>query len=259
VSGKKVLDEHFSFSNCHIINRVRYRQSSVDCLWYHQLLAPIKSRPRTYPFFEDVISYPISRPKKWYYILSYITAKKWKRIYILYPFQFYFSIKTTKFVLSIFILKIFNIQLSLRKVNCEQNMNRHKCTEFFCKYLLTISPHNKCKQKLHCAKDRKRPRQSSNLYCKKDIGYKILKFLKLGYYILQHIPLKKRRGEYPFLRFLDRIWDINILWYISFQCLIKSTNKRIMSWFLSAVPPGATRCHNIASRKSVVFIAQGAT
>jgi hypothetical protein len=42
------------------------------------------------------ISYPISRPKKWYNILSYITAKKWKRIYILYPFQFYFSIKNMK-------------------------------------------------------------------------------------------------------------------------------------------------------------------
>jgi hypothetical protein len=64
-------------------------------------------------FFWGYISYPISRPKGWYNILSYITAKIWKKIYILYPFQFYFSIKNMKFVLSIFILKISNIQLSL--------------------------------------------------------------------------------------------------------------------------------------------------
>jgi hypothetical protein len=53
-------------------------------------------RPWTYPFFEDIISYPLSRPKKWYNnnILSYITAKNRKRIYILYPFQFYLASKT---------------------------------------------------------------------------------------------------------------------------------------------------------------------
>jgi hypothetical protein len=41
--------------------------------------------------------------------------------------------------------------------------------------------------------------------------------------MLQHIPLKKRIVEYPFSRFLDRIWDINILLYISFQCLPNDT------------------------------------
>jgi hypothetical protein len=44
-------------------------------------------------------------------------------------------------------------------------------------------------------------------------GYKTLKSLKLRYHIPQHIPLKKVIGEYPFSRFLDRIYDINILWY----------------------------------------------
>jgi hypothetical protein len=40
----------------------------------------------TYPFFEDIISYPLSRPKKWYNIISYITAKKRIGYYILYPY-----------------------------------------------------------------------------------------------------------------------------------------------------------------------------
>jgi hypothetical protein len=79
-------------------------------------------------------------------ILSYIMAKIRKRIYILYPFQFYFSIKNIKFVLSIFILKISNIQLSLRKVNCEQNTNRQQMYRvLFCKCLLTISQMLICK------------------------------------------------------------------------------------------------------------------
>jgi hypothetical protein len=52
-----------------------------------------------------------------------------------------------------------------------------------------------------------------SIFSKKDRGWdiKICKSLKYGYYILQHIPLKKRIGEYPFSRFLERIWDINIL------------------------------------------------
>jgi hypothetical protein len=37
-------------------------------------------------FFEDIISYPLSRPEKWYNIISYITAKKRIGYYILYPY-----------------------------------------------------------------------------------------------------------------------------------------------------------------------------
>jgi hypothetical protein len=46
----------------------------------------ILDRHWTYPFFEDIISYPLSRPKKGYNILSYITAKKRIGYYILYPY-----------------------------------------------------------------------------------------------------------------------------------------------------------------------------
>jgi hypothetical protein len=46
----------------------------------------IWDRHWTYPFFEDIISYPLSRPKKWYNIISYITAKKRIGYYILYPY-----------------------------------------------------------------------------------------------------------------------------------------------------------------------------
>jgi hypothetical protein len=41
----------------------------------------------TYSFFEDIISYHLLRPKKWYNILSYITAKKGKD-FISYIFTF---------------------------------------------------------------------------------------------------------------------------------------------------------------------------
>jgi hypothetical protein len=45
------------------------------------------ARPRIYAFFEDIISYrPLSRPKKWYNILSPITAENRIGYYILsYP------------------------------------------------------------------------------------------------------------------------------------------------------------------------------
>jgi hypothetical protein len=44
------------------------------------------SRGRTYPFFEDIISYPYPGPIKGYYILSLSRQKKRIWIYILYPF-----------------------------------------------------------------------------------------------------------------------------------------------------------------------------
>jgi hypothetical protein len=44
-------------------------------------------RVRTYPFFEDIISYPYPGTKKGYYILTlYYYGKKMICIYILYPF-----------------------------------------------------------------------------------------------------------------------------------------------------------------------------
>jgi hypothetical protein len=44
-----------------------------------------KIRGRTYPLFEDIISYPYPGPKKGYYILSITRPKKRIWIYILYP------------------------------------------------------------------------------------------------------------------------------------------------------------------------------
>jgi hypothetical protein len=42
-------------------------------------------RGRTYPLFEDIISYPYPGPQKGYYILSISRPKKRIWIYILYP------------------------------------------------------------------------------------------------------------------------------------------------------------------------------
>jgi hypothetical protein len=91
---------------------------------------------------KDIISYHISRPKKGY------------RIYILYPFQFenepnmaWIGIKHRKVVISMFIFG--NMQL-LTNANAVQCVCAVQCV------IQKRTPHNKCKQKLHCAKEKKR-------------------------------------------------------------------------------------------------------
>jgi hypothetical protein len=73
------------------------------------------------------------------------------------------------------------------------------------------TPHNKRKQKLNCAKEKNAAKFKFVLKKGYRIGYKNVYIPKIRIYILQHIPLKKRIGEYPISRFLDRIWDIYIL------------------------------------------------
>jgi hypothetical protein len=65
----------------------------------------VHSRHWKYPFFENIISYPLSRPKKWYNIISYITAKKRIGYYILYTYLQKFR-KITLFLKKIFFGKV---------------------------------------------------------------------------------------------------------------------------------------------------------
>jgi hypothetical protein len=65
--------------------------------------------------------------------------------------------------------------------------------------------------KQNCAKEKNAAKFKFVLKKGYRIGYKNVYIPKIRIYILQHIPLKKRIGEYPFSRFLDRIWDIYIL------------------------------------------------
>jgi hypothetical protein len=83
-----------------------------------------------------MISYRISRQKIGKGYISYILSNFILSSKTLSTINFYFeNIQYTTFL--------------------EKNMNRQQMYRvYFCKYLLTISPHNKCKQKLHCAKEK---------------------------------------------------------------------------------------------------------